>query len=291
MKWIGMSQHILAPPRHRARKGNRSFRRRFFPVLFVLLALLYAPLARAEKVEQLSPQGYVNDFASVIDSQTTQRLTAICQELDQRAGAQIAIVTIHTLEGDTAQDFGNRLFKKWGVGPKGSDRGVMILLAVDDHQYWTEVGYGLEPILPDGKVGGFGREMVPLLRQNQSSGAILQMTSEIANVIAQDRGITLAENPPASRPMPESEPGPGIIPILIFLAIVLGGGRLLGLLFAPMGWSRYRRGRGYRGGWMGPGSWGGMSGGSWGGGGWGGGGGFGGFGGGGSGGGGAGGSW
>jgi uncharacterized protein len=253
-------------------------------------------LVYAEKVDQLSPQGYVNDFAGVLDDAARQNLTALCQEVDQKVGAQIAIVTIHSLEGDTVQDFANRLFGKWGVGPKGKDRGVMILLAVDDHQYWTEVGYGLEPILPDGKVGGFGRDMVPLLRQNQFGAAALQIVSQISGVIAQDRGITLAQNP---APPPQENPGesaPGIPAwwaFLIFLAIVGVGGRLLALLFGLMGWSRYRRGRGYRGGWwMGPtGGWGGAAGGgSWGGGGWGGGG-FGGFGGGASGGGGAGGGW
>jgi uncharacterized protein len=262
--------------------------------LIASLALLAATPAQGEKVEQLSPQGYVNDFAGVVDTDSRQKLTSLCEELDQKANAQVAVVTIHSLEGDTAANFANRLFQKWGVGPKGKDRGVMILLAVDDHQYWTEVGYGLEPILPDGKVGGLGREMLPLLRQNQYGAALWQMTSEIASVIAQDRGVTLSQPtaPPAQREGPgDRGPSYGIPSQLILSFIFLaffGGWRLLALLFAAAGWSRYRRGRGYRGGWwMGPmgGYGGGYGGGSWGGGG------FGGFGGGGSGGGGAGGSW
>jgi uncharacterized protein len=251
-------------------------------------------LAAAEKVEQLSLQGYVNDFAGVIDSDARQKITALCEELDQKADAQLAVVTIHTLEGDTAQDFANRLFAKWGIGPKGKDRGVMVLLAVDDHKYWTEVGYGLEPILPDGKVGGFGRQMLPLLRQNQYGAALLQISSQIASTIAQDRGVTLARGTPGATPPPEESPQPspfGIPPAslnLLILLLIFGGWRLLAVLFALGGLSRYRRGGGYRGGWgIGP-----MGG--WGGGGYGGssgGGGFGGFGGGASGGGGAGGSW
>ena len=248
-------------------------------------------IAAAEKVEQLSPQGYINDFAGVIDSDSRQKITALCEELDQKADAQLAVVTIHTLEGDTAQNFANRLFEKWGVGPKGKDRGVMVLLAVDDHKYWTEVGYGLEPILPDGKVGGFGRQMLPLLRQNQYGAALLQISSQIASTIAQDRGVTLAQGTPGATRPPEESPQPspfGIPPALLNLLILLlifGGWRLLAFLFALGGLSRYRRGGGYRGGWgigpMGGGGYGGSSGG----------GGFGGFGGGASGGGGAGGSW
>ena len=252
-------------------------------------------LAAAEKVEQLSPQGYVNDFAGVMDAESRQRITALCQELDQKADAQLAVVTVHTLEGDAAQDFANRLFEKWGVGPKGKDRGVMVLLAVNDRKYWTEVGYGLEPILPDGKVGGFSRDMLPLLRQNQYGAALLQISSQIASTIAEDRGVILTQSgpPAAEAPAPSFYGIPPALLNLLLLLLIFGGWRVLAFLFALGALTRYRRGRGYRGGWwMGPmGGWGA---GGWSGGGWGGssgGGGFGGFGGGASGGGGAGGSW
>jgi uncharacterized protein len=274
----------------RPRRGLSSC---FVLAAVLLLALLWAAAAKAEKVSQLSPQGYVNDFAGVLDPGSRQKLIDLCRELDQKANAQIAIVTIHSLAGDTVEDFANRLFQKWGVGPKGKDRGVMILLAVDDHQYWTEVGYGLEPILPDGEVGGFGREMLPLLRQNQYGPALLRMTAEIAGVIAQDRGVALsqAEAPPqgveSQQPVFDGIP-PSELLSLLFLFALFGGWRLLTFFLFAAGWSRYRRGRGYRGGWW-VGPMGGWSGGS-GGGGWTGGG-FGGFGGGMSGGGGAGGSW
>jgi len=270
------------------------------------LAILFScacgtQLAGAEKVEQLSPQGYVNDFAGVIDAESRQRITALCEELDQKADAQLTVVTIHTLEGDTAQDFANRLFEKWGVGPKGKDRGVLVLLAVDDHKYWTEVGYGLEPILPDGKVGGFGRQMLELLRQNQYGAALLEISTQIASTISQDRGIALTNVTPAAAP-PADSPEPsffGIPPLLLNLLVLLlifGGWRLLPFLFGLIIGSSYPRTRSNRDWWTRPmGGWrGGMGGGGWSGGGWGGGsggGGFGGFGGGASGGGGAGGGW
>jgi uncharacterized protein len=281
--------------RVKMRQTTRVRHRAFWTAFTVLLAVLVISpglMGSPEKIDHLSPQGYVNDFAGVLDSASRQKLTALCQELDRSADAQIAVVTIRTLEGDTAQNFANRLFKKWAVGPKGKDRGVMILLAVNDRKYWTEVGYGLEPILPDGKVGGFGREMLPLLRQGQYGGALLQMASQVADVIARDRGVTLSQSARTLPPAESSKPSfPSIPPSLLEWLILIaffGGWRLLAYLLAVMGWSRYRRGKGYRGGgWLGPmGGWsGGSGGGSWGGGG------FGGFGGGSSGGGGAGGSW
>lgn len=255
-----------------------------------LILILLAPrLVRAEKVQDLKPQGYVNDFGGVLLADDRTKLTALCGEVDQKTHAQIAVVTIHTLEDDTPQDFANRLFKQWGIGPKSGDRGVLILLAVRDRKYWVEVGYGLEPILPDGKVGGFGREIVPLLRQGDYSAALLQLTSSIAGVIAQASGVTLDQKPPprSARPQPAFSPA---IPFLIFLAFMIFVGFLRRL--ARPGLGRWGRGSGW---WMGGGPWigGGFGGGLGGGGGFGGGGGggFGGFGGGASGGGGAGGSW
>jgi uncharacterized protein len=259
--------------------------------VLISLVILLQPRALAEKLEQLKPAGYVNDFAGVLDSQSTTQLAALCTEIDQKAHAQIAVVTIRTLEGVTVEDFANKLFERWGIGPKSDNRGVLILLAVDDHRYRVEVGYGLEPILPDGKVGGFGREIVPLLRQGNYNGALLQLTAQMARVIAADRGVTLGNLPrlESSPPRHQGANGFPVLALIVLAFFLFGGLGLVGPLFAIFSGRRYRR-RGWYGGWWG-GPW---AGGGWSGGGFGGGssgGGFGGFGGGSSGGGGASGSW
>jgi uncharacterized protein len=282
---------------------QRSHQRILQGILFALSfawATLAAPgAARAEKYENLKPQGYVNDFAGAIDPASRQKITALGEELEQKTHTQIAVVTIRTLDGMEAQDFANRLFKLWGVGYKSDNRGVLILLAVDDRKYWTEVGYGLEPILPDGKVGGFGREMVPFLRNKDYGGALVLLTSRVAEVIATDRGVTLSGAPPSQgKPRGgdrESHfPWPWLFVVGVWFISWIYGMVRRTLSGAP---KRGRRGASLGGLWwlglLGGGSRGsssgGWSGGSFGGGG--GGGGFGGFGGGSSGGGGAGGSW
>ena len=83
------------------------------------------------------------------------------------------------------------LFHQWGVGSKSKDSGVLILYAIDDHRARIEVGYGLEPILTDGKVSSFQREAIPLMRSGNYSQALLLVTSRVANVIAQDAGVQL----------------------------------------------------------------------------------------------------
>lgn len=180
---------------------------RGFVVAFcILLAAVSSPPVRAEKVQQLKPQGYVNDFAGVLGEQAKSQLEALCAEVDQKLHAQIAVVTVKRLEGLEASDFANRLFAQWGVGHRDDNRGVLILLATADHKYWIEVGYGLEPILPDGKVGGFAREMVPKLRAGAYDRALLQLADEIAGTIAQDRGVMLDRGKAPAPPEPPTAP-------------------------------------------------------------------------------------
>jgi len=257
--------------------------------LLVVLGLL-AGAAAAEKIADIRPTGYVIDLARVIDPATTQRVEALCKEVEEKTEAQIAVVTVHSLEGETREDYAVDLFKHLGVGHK-DDRGVLLLLAPRERQYKIEACYGLEPIINDARAGDIGREMVPLLRQNNYSAAVQLAVGRLAQLIAADKGVKL-NGEVAAPPAPRHEPMSSIprwLPWLIILIIFLIG-RGLG------GGGRGTRRRSGLGGLWWAGTLGSM--GVWGGGGWGGssggyssGGGFGGFGGGSSGGGGAGGSW
>jgi len=258
-------------------------------VASVVVFLALTILLRSEPVSQLQPTGYVNDFSHVLDQATVAQVDDICGQIDQKAHAQIAVVTIQSLDGSDIESYAVDLYKKWGIGSKATNRGVLILVATQDHRYRIEVGYGLEPILPDGKAGGIGREAVPLLRQSDYSGAVSLMVSRVADVIARDAGVQLTGVHPSPAITPQEHNqglSAGWIAILIVVFVILiatpfGRGLLLGFLLG---------GGGRRGGWSGGSFGGGFGGGDWGGGG-GGGGGFGGFGGGSSGGGGASGSW
>jgi uncharacterized protein len=259
--------------------------------LAVLTALVCCPWkTRAERLDDLAPWGYVSDFAGALSHDTRVQLTKLCVEVDDRTHAQIAVVTIHSTAGIPIEQFANQMYERWGIGYKPENRGALVLLAVNDRRYWVEVGYGLEPILPDGKVGGFGREMVPMLKQGDYNRATLFLTGEVARVIAADRHVALASQPDVQL---ESRSGTNFggssattIVVLVLVLLAFGGLAVLvlpALLASQVG--RFGRGGwGSMGGpWMGGASWGGFGGG--------GGGGFGGFGGGISGGGGAGGSW
>jgi uncharacterized protein len=274
-------------------KGPRHVHSAVFLLLQAVLLLFLAVPARAEAVADLpQPTDYVSDFAHVLSPEAVARLDSICAQLDHgAANAQIAVVTVHDLNGDDAADYANQLEDHWKMGNKGLNRYAMVLLAVADHKYRIEVGYGLEGILPDGKTGDIGRAMVPDLRAGDYDGAVTLAVGEIAQVIAADAKVTLTDTEPAAAPVSQPARRSAVVEKLILLIIVLiffGGFSLLRMLF---GFGLFFGGWG-GGGWRGGGYGGGFGGGGFGGGGSGGGG-FGGFGGsgGGFGGGGAGGSW
>src|SRR6185503_133595 len=261
---------------------------------FILAALVFLPLQGllAEQVSQLpKPTDYVNDFAHVLSADTVAKLDRICGELDHsQANAQVAVVTVRNLDGEDAAGWANELEDKWHMGKKGSDRGLLVLLAVDDHKYRIDVGYGLEGILNDARVGDVGRSMVPHLRAKDYDGAILGAVGQLAKVIADDAHVTLTDhlpNPPPVRQGQQHGSPAGAIILFIILFMMFGGFGLfrilfwLGLFRSALGGRRYTGGPGP---FIGGGGWGGGGGGDSGGGG------FGGFGGGDFGGGGAGGS-
>ena len=158
--------------------------------------LLAAPLLALDP-NSLKPQGYVSDFARVLDAQSRAQLEAYCGRVEQATGVQMAIVTIDSLEGDPVEDFTNTLFRKWGVGKKDKDEGIMLLLAIKDPRDRIEVGYGLEPILPDGLDGSVLREMRPALRQQHYGEAMMAAAATLGNAIAQAKHVAL--NAPLQR--------------------------------------------------------------------------------------------
>ncbi len=266
----------------------RSIPRLALSAIAVVALLPISSFCGAEKISDLPahPSGYVTDNAGVLSDDAKVQLEQLCQQVDTQAHAQIAIVIIKSLDGESIEEFSNDLFTKWGVGQKGTDRGVMLLLSIQDRKRRIEVGYGLEGILPDGKAGDIGRDMVPALQQNNYDAAVETGTGEIAQVIADDAHVTLTPIPAQTQEYQQRSHGsPGgifIFLLFLFLVAVFGGrsgvlGFLLGsFLGGGFGGGDDRRGGGWGGGGGGFGD---------------GGGGFGGFGGGGSGGGGASGGW
>jgi uncharacterized protein len=169
-------------------------------LMFAVLVVVPGRVAVAETVAGLpAPAGYVNDFAGVLSAETRQNLEELCAEVDHQAHAQIAVVTVKSMDADSSgavpsiEEFATALEDKWKVGAKGTDRGVLLIVSLSPRKYRIEVGYGLEGLLNDAKVGDVGREMVPYLRTGDYNQGVSVGVNELAEDIATDAGVTLAQ--------------------------------------------------------------------------------------------------
>lgn len=274
-------------------------------ILFSAASVSFAQTAPSP-IPLPSPFTPVADYANVIDSETRTKLETIYLNLKQRAKIEFAVVTVDTTGGQPIEDYALAVYRGWGIGTKEND-GFLLLLAVKDRKYYTEVGYHLEGDLNDGLVGQIQRErLVPQLKKGNYSQAVYDTVQAYVATLAAKRGFSIdgIDQSYAYRESPKGKGGigsraGGISSSCCTLLIILGV-----IIFLISSTKGGRGGRGGGGGWWKwlligsllnsgrSGGWGGSSSG-WGGGGFGGGGGGfgGGFGGGSAGGGGAGGGW
>jgi uncharacterized protein len=205
----------------------------------VLLGL-FACVAPAVEWKALKPQGYVSDFAQVVDPAAKAQLENFCAIVEQSTGAQIALVTIPSLENEPVENVANSLFRSWGVGQKGKNEGILLLLSINDRRNRLEIGYGLEPILPDGLSGSTLREMRPALRQQAYGEALMAAAETIGATIAKAKNVTLTATLPRTiRPTPDDS---------LPSAVIAGGIILLFLLFRIVAYALRTGGHGGPGG-------------------------------------------
>jgi len=134
------------------------------------------------RLEEMTPRGYVNDFAGIIDARSQSQMEALCRDADKNMDTQIVLVTVASLTGRSPEDFALQLGNRWGIGHKGSNRGVLVLLAPNEHKWRIEIGYGLTSILPDNLVKSIGDAMTPLLQRGDYGGASLLVIKRIIQV-------------------------------------------------------------------------------------------------------------
>jgi uncharacterized protein len=169
---------------------------RFKSIALILGILLLAFSAGAsdQLLNSLKPRygSAVNDFANVISATDERKLESMIDELEQKTGAEIAVVTIQSLEGGQIDDFTNRLFEKWGVGQKGKDNGLMFLAAMKDRMMRIEVGYGLEGAIPDAKAGRIRRDVItPYFKSGNPGTGIVAGIAVLSQEIAKEYGVEL----------------------------------------------------------------------------------------------------
>jgi uncharacterized protein len=168
-------------------------------LLTCCMAGLARPLAGAAGLA-LHPAGRVNDFAGVMEAGARQRLEQALDDLEQRTGAEVAVVTVDTVPDGDVDKAAVELFEAWGIGKKHRDNGVLILCAVRDKRIRIEVGYGLEAVLPDARTGRIiDTQMLPAFRRGDLTAGLVRGALAVADVIA-GAGDTGADRSARRRP-------------------------------------------------------------------------------------------
>lgn len=227
-----------------------------------LFALAVQPVFAAYKAPVAV--GYVNDFAGIISDREEVQLDAIIREVKAKTGAEIAVVTLKSLDGYPVEDVALTIGREWGVGQKGKDNGVVVLVAPNERKVRIEVGYGLEGYITDGHAGRIIDEyMIPYFKQGNYEQGIVSGTFAAAGAIAKGYGVTISGDYAYQRPISptsnsasgQSNPLFNFIFVAIFIYMAIKHPRLLLLLLLTSG--RGNRGGGFGGGGFGGGGFGG----------------------------------
>ncbi len=183
-------------------------------LLYLALLLCYAAPAVGQQYPQpFSPPRLVNDYVNLLTSQQFEMLESKLRRYRDTTTNEVAVVIIETTGGDDIDLYGAELAQKWGVGKKGSENGILLLVALNDRQVSISTGYGLEGAIPDAYAKRIiEKYIVPNFRRERYFEGIDEATSILMSVAS---GEFKAADRPGS-----SFPGFVVLLLIIFLVVV-----------------------------------------------------------------------
>lgn len=203
----------------------------FWPTL---LFLLLAPIAlrAASPPVPSKPPARVVDLADIIKPDLERELVSALHELEKKTTAQMAILTVTSLDGQDIESFSLHVAEQWQLGQKGKDNGLLLTVALKDRKYRFETGYGMESMLPDSLLGSIGRKnLVPFFKQGKYDQGIAAATQAVLAVLAKHYNVQLG----GMKELQKAEPAipshsvqslyssiPDIIFLTFFFIIIIG---------------------------------------------------------------------
>src|SRR3712207_5318943 len=115
----------------------------------LLILIFFCSVSAKENIPKRTILKYVNDYTNTLNLDTKEYVVSLGKELEDKTGAQATVVIINSLEGQDIESYANKLFRKWGIGQKEKNNGLLILVSLDDRKRRVEVGDSLEGVLPD----------------------------------------------------------------------------------------------------------------------------------------------
>jgi uncharacterized protein len=210
---------------------NKIFYNKFriiLTVAFVFFIALTASVAFAADKYPSRRDSAVNDFANVIDAENAAKMEALAREVLQKTGTAVVVATVEAIgENEEYNMYANGLYKAWGIGKKGEDKGVLIFLTVKERKIRIETGYGVEGILPDGLVGEIlDKYTLPFFKEGNYGKGLYNAMYACCAYIAKDANVQLTGSPAPYRTSRHAQQkGVNVVGIIFFLiaaAFLLG---------------------------------------------------------------------
>ncbi len=166
----------------------------FFSVLFLVTILPIGVLAYTSPGKS---QGFVSDYAKIISTSDISAIESQLKSLKDTTGVEVAVVTVPSLGDEVVETYAVKLFEEWGIGTKGRDNGLLILVAPNDRSARIEVGYGLEGVIPDTIANNIVlREMIPEFKVNNYSQGIVKAVNAVNGIILNTTDTSIYSAPP-----------------------------------------------------------------------------------------------
>ncbi len=181
---------------------------------------------------------YVTDQADILSNEEEQKLNERAKQIEEQTTAEIAIVTINSLEGISKEQYATELFEKAGIGKKEKDNGLLILIAKEEREYRVEVGYGLEEFIPDSSKIIIGTQILePYFKQDKFGEGIYNALDTIQIMITGQEYTEKESDTSSTWSLIKI-----VLIIFFFILIIIAQSRRRGLVFIPG--SSGHRGRG-----------------------------------------------
>lgn len=215
-------------PDRRGATGSRRGPARFAAAAAaaLLVVLSAAPLLGSTAVAAVtvppSPADFYLDQPGVLSEETKSLIDVAGNLLEEKTGAQIVVAVVHSLGGETVEDYANAMFRAWGIGDAQKDNGILLLVALDDRQDRIEVGYGLEGALNDAKAGRIrDTYLTPNFKAGDYDAGVRNAYLAILEAVAAEYGIDPATLTDATPEAPGGSTGSGQTTLLVIGIVIL----------------------------------------------------------------------
>jgi uncharacterized protein len=204
----------------RERNGRRIIKKISLVGLF-FVTLFLPVLVQAQALNFPQTNVPINDYAEIIPPEYEARMDALARAVWEKTGTALIVATFRDVGGENPRIFATKLYTAWGIGTRGKDKGILLLVAVKERQVTFETGYGVEGILPDAKMGAIlDQYVVPLLLQDRYGEGLLNGMGAVAAILAKDAGVSINVHDYGAK-VPQASRGIGLVPFAFFILLVI----------------------------------------------------------------------